>query len=254
MTEPKKPDRVELAAAGIEKGVVDLTERLRTSGAGEAVDKDLRLLEALLFAASEPIDIETLRERMAEDVDISALLARLAREYAGRGINLVTVAGRWRFQTAPDLAGHLVDVKEAPRKLSRAALETLAIIAYHQPVTRAEIEDVRGVAVSKGTIDVLMELGWARLRGRRRTPGRPVTYGTTEDFLAHFNLETITDLPGREDLKAAGLLDPRLPKDFEMPTPMMMDDLRIDEDPLEDDEDEQAEFFEDFIGEDEGEH
>ena len=121
MTEPKKPDRVELAAAGIEKGVVDLTERLRTSGAGEAVDKDLRLLEALLFAASEPIDIETLRERMAEDVDISALLARLAREYAGRGINLVTVAGRWRFQTAPDLAGHLVDVKEAPRKLSRAA-------------------------------------------------------------------------------------------------------------------------------------
>lgn len=253
MTESKKADRVEVAAAGIEKGVVDLTERLRTSGEGKAADKDLRLLEALLFAASEPIDIETLRERMGEDVDISALLARLARDYAGRGINLVTVAGRWRFQTAPDLAGHLVDVKEAPRKLSRAALETLAIIAYHQPVTRAEIEDVRGVAVSKGTIDMLMELGWARLRGRRRTPGRPVTYGTTEDFLAHFNLENISDLPGREDLKAAGLLDPRLPKDFEMPTPMMMDDLRLDEDPLEDDEDEQAEFFEDFISEDEDE-
>jgi len=221
---------------------------LRTKGHGETVDKDIRLLEALLFAAVEPIDIETLRERMPDDVDISALLARLVRDYAGRGVNLVTVAGRWRFQTAPDLAGHLVDVKEAPRKLSRASLETLAIIAYHQPVTRAEIEDVRGVAVSKGTIDVLMELSWVRPRGRRRTPGRPTTYGTTEGFLAHFNLESITDLPGRDDLKAAGLLDPRLPKDFEMPTPMEPDDLRIGEDPLEDED--APDFFEDFIGED----
>ncbi len=247
MSEKNKTDRVEQAAAGIEQGVVSLTERLRAKADG-SVDKDLRLLEALLFAAVEPIDIETLRERMPDDIDISALLARLSADYAGRGINLVHVAERWRFQTAPDLAGHLIDVKEAPRKLSRAALETLAIVAYHQPVTRAEIEDVRGVAVSKGTIDVLMELSWVRLRGRRRTPGRPVTYGTTEAFLAHFNLESITDLPGRDDLKAAGLLDPRLPKDFEMPTPMMMDDLSIDEDPLED-EDSQAEFFEDFLGE-----
>ena len=248
----QKKDRVETAAVGIEEDVVSLTERLRQKGDGDPVDKELRLLEALLFAASEPIDIETLRERMAEGTDVGSLLARLTRDYAGRGINLVTVAGRWRFQTAPDLAGHLVDVKEAPRKLSRAALETLAIIAYHQPVTRAEIEDVRGVAVSKGTIDVLMELGWVRLRGRRRTPGRPVTYGTTEGFLAHFNLEQISDLPGREDLKAAGLLDPRLPKDFEMPSPMMMDDLRIDEDPLDDDDD-QPEFFEDFLEEGGGE-
>ena len=246
MTDNKKTDRVEIAAAGIEEGVVNLTERLRTKGHGETVDKDIRLLEALLFAAVEPIDIETLRERMPDDVDISALLARLVRDYAGRGVNLVTVAGRWRFQTAPDLAGHLVDVKEAPRKLSRASLETLAIIAYHQPVTRAEIEDVRGVAVSKGTIDVLMELSWVRPRGRRRTPGRPTTYGTTEGFLAHFNLESITDLPGRDDLKAAGLLDPRLPKDFEMPTPMEPDDLRIGEDPLEDED--APDFFEDFIG------
>ena len=145
---------------------------------------------------------------------------------------------------------HLTDIKEAPRKLSKAALETLAIIAYHQPVTRAEIEDVRGVAVSKGTIDVLMELGWARLRGRRRTPGRPVTYGTTEAFLAHFNLEDISDLPGREDLKAAGLLDPRLPKDFEMPEPMMPDTLTNEEDPLEEEDD--PNFFEDFLEEDEG--
>ena len=159
------------------------------------------------------------------------------------------MAGRWRFQTASDLEAHLGDIKETPRKLSRAALETLAIIAYHQPATRAEIEDVRGVSVSSGTLDVLMELGWIRLRGRRRTPGRPVTFGTTEGFLAHFNLEQISDLPGRDDLKAAGLLDPRLPKDFEMPTPMMPDDLTDGEDPLEDDD--QAEFFEDFLSGDE---
>lgn len=241
-------DRVEKAGAGIEQDVVNLTSRLQSKGE-DLIEHELRLLEALLFAASEPIDIETLRERMPDDCDVGALLARLTRDYAGRGVNLVRVAERWRFQTAPDLEHHLTDIKEAPRKLSRAALETLAIIAYHQPVTRAEIEDVRGVAVSKGTIDVLMELGWVRMRGRRRTPGRPVTYGTTDDFLAHFNLETIKDLPGRDDLKAAGLLDPRLPKDFEMPTPMMPDDLTDSEDPLEDED--EPEFFEDFMEESE---
>ena len=243
----KTSDRINKAAAGIEADVVSLTERLKTDG---DIDGDLRQLEALLFAAVEPIDVQTLRERMPEEADVGALLARLVRDYEGRGVNLVRVADRWRFQTAPDLAHHLVDVKEARRKLSNAALETLAIVAYHQPVTRAEIEDVRGVAVSKGTLDVLMELGWLRLRGRRRTPGRPVTYGTTTGFLAHFNLETISDLPGREDLKAAGLLDPRLPKDFEMPEPMMMDDLSVDEDPLEDEED--PEFFEDFLDDGDG--
>ena len=242
----KTSDRINKAAAGIEADVVSLTERLKTGG---DVDGDLRQLEALLFAAVEPIDIQTLRERMPEDADVGALLARLVRDYEGRGINLVRVADRWRFQTAPDLEHHLTDIKETRRKLSNAALETLAIVAYHQPVTRAEIEDVRGVAVSKGTLDVLMELGWLRLRGRRRTPGRPVTYGTTTGFLAHFNLETISDLPGREDLKAAGLLDPRLPKDFEMPEPMMVDDLSGDEDPLEDEAD--TEFFEDFLSDDE---
>lgn len=235
-------DRINKATAGIEAGVVQITERLKTGG---DVDSNLRLLEALLFAAVEPIDVPTLRERLPEDADVGALLARLVRDYEGRGVNLVRVADRWRFQTAPDLSDNLVDVKEARRKLSNAALETLAIVAYHQPVTRAEIEDVRGVAVSKGTLDVLMELGWLRLRGRRRTPGRPVTYGTTDGFLAHFNLETIADLPGRDDLKAAGLLDPRLPKDFEMPEPMMADDLSGDEDPLEDEDDPQ--FFEDFL-------
>ncbi len=243
-------NRVDKAAEGIEASVVSLTARLKTAPEGEAMEQDMRLLEALLFAAVEPIDIETLRERMPEDADVGALLARLSRDYAGRGINLIRVANRWRFQTASDLEPHLVDIKESPRKLSKAALETLAIIAYHQPVTRAEIEDVRGVAVSKGTIDVLMELGWIRLRGRRRTPGRPITYGTTENFLAHFNLENITDLPGRDDLKAAGLLDPRLPKDFEMPEPMMPDDLTAEEVPLE--EEEEPEFFEDFLEEDEG--
>ncbi len=241
-------DRVEKAAEGIEAGVVSLTERLKTQSGAAMQEHELRLLEALLFAASEPIDTETLRERMPDDCDVSALLARLTRDYQGRGVNLIRVANRWRFQTAGDLEHHLVDIKETPRKLSRAALETLAIIAYHQPVTRAEIEDVRGVAVSKGTLDVLLELGWIRLRGRRRTPGRPVTYGTSDGFLAHFNLETINDLPGKDDLKAAGLLDPRLPKDFEMPTPMMPDDLMGDEDPLEDED--QPEFFEDFMVDD----
>jgi len=246
MAETKRLDQ---ANQGIEKDVINLTKRLNGSDELAARDNELRLLEALLFAAVEPIDTQTLRERMPEGTDVGALLARLSRDYSAHGINLVRVADKWRFQTAPDLEEHLIEIKETPRKLSNAALETLAIIAYHQPVTRAEIEDVRGVAVSKGTLDVLMELSWVRLRGRRRTPGRPVTYGTTDGFLAHFNLETISDLPGRDDLKAAGLLDPRLPKDFEMPEPMMVDDLDADEDPL-DDEDEKS-FFEDFLEEDE---
>ena len=246
-----KSDRINKASAGIETGVINLSERLKAPSNAQGVDADLRLLEALLFAAVEPIDVQTLRDRLPKDADVSALLARLARDYQGRGINLVHVANKWRFQTAPDLEHHLVDIKETPRKLSNAALETLAIVAYHQPVTRAEIEDVRGVAVSKGTLDVLMELGWLRLRGRRRTPGRPVTYGTTDGFLAHFNLETIADLPGRDDLKAAGLLDPRLPKDFEMPEPMVLDELGDDEGPIEEVED--PEFFEDFLSEDENE-
>lgn len=241
-------DRVAKAAEGIETDVIELSQRLKTQGDGEAMEQDMRHLEALLFAAVEPIDVETLRERMPEDCDVGALLARLAREYAGRGVNLIRVADRWRFQTAPDLEPHLVDIKETPRKLSKAALETLAIIAYHQPATRAEIEDVRGVSVSSGTIDVLMELKWVRPRGRRRTPGRPVTYGTTDNFLAHFNLETIADLPGKDDLKAAGLLDPRLPKDFEMPSPLMPDDLTGEEDPLE--EEVFPDFITDFLAED----
>ena len=239
--------RLDQAASGIEDDIVRLSDRLAPDASPDR--HAIRVLEALLFAASEPIDVPTLRDRMPDEADVEALLLRLQSDYSDRGINLVSVAGRWRFQTAADLSEDLVDVREARRKLSKAALETLAIVAYHQPVTRAESEDVRGVAVSKGTLDVLMELGWVRLRGRRRTPGRPVTYGTTEGFLAHFNLEEIQDLPGREELKSAGLLDPRLPKDFEVPEPRMMDSLETDEDPLEM-EPEEGTFFEDFLADD----
>ncbi|MEM7731090.1 MAG: SMC-Scp complex subunit ScpB [Pseudomonadota bacterium] len=251
MSRPTSP-RLDQATAGIEEDVARLADRLTQGGSGTSnMAQPLRVLEALLFAASEPIDVATLRSRLPGDADVGALLAQLQSDYAGRGVNLISVADRWRFQTAPDLAEQLVNVREARRKLSKAALETLAIVAYHQPVTRAEIEDVRGVVVSKGTLDVLMELGWVRLRGRRRTPGRPVTYGTTDGFLAHFNLERITDLPGRDELKSAGLLDPRLPKDFEMPEPSLLDSIDTDADPLEY-EPEDTEFFEDFLAEDDG--
>jgi segregation and condensation protein B len=167
----------------------------------------LRMLEALLFASAEPLSEAELAERMPQDVDLPALLAELQTAYAGRGVNLRSSEGRWAFRTAEDLAFLLRrDVKEQ-RQLSRAAIETLAIIAYHQPVTRAEIEEIRGVAISKGTLDVLLEAGWVRLRGRRRTPGRPVTFGTTPEFLDHFGLEALGDLPGLTDLKAAGLVE-----------------------------------------------
>lgn len=167
----------------------------------------VRMVEALLFASAKPLGLEDLADRVPEDVDVAAIVEALRAHYDGRGVNLVEVAGKWMFRTATDLAFLLRKELEEPRKLSRAAVETLAIIAYHQPVTRAEIEDVRGVAVSKGTLDVLMQAGWVRPRGRRQTPGRPATYGTTEDFLVHFGLESVKDLPGLEELKAAGLLD-----------------------------------------------
>ena len=153
-----------------------------------------------------------------------------------RGVNLVQVAGKWMFRTAGDLSFLLSRDAVEQKRLSRAALETLAIIAYHQPVTRAEIEEIRGVATSKGTLDLLLETGWIRMRGRRRTPGRPVTYGTTEAFLSHFGLDTVADLPGVEELKGAGLLDSRVPANFAMPEPHAGEELTADEDPLEDGE------------------
>jgi segregation and condensation protein B len=192
----------------------------------------LRLLEALLFAAAEPLDAATLAARLPEEVDVDAALARLQQEYAPRGVNLVRVAGKWTFRTATDLAWLLAREAVETRKLSRAALETLAIVAYHQPVTRAEIEEIRGVTTSKGTLDVLLETGWIRPRGRRKSPGRPITFGTTEAFLSHFGLETLTDLPGLDDLKGAGLFDGRLPAGFTVPAPSDEPGLREDEEPL----------------------
>lgn len=215
-----------------------------------AVDAErqrLRRLEALLFAASEPLDIETLQSRLPAETDIEALLETLAGEYENRGVRLAEVGGRWRFETAPDLAGLLAEIREEPRRLSDAALETLSIIAYHQPVTRAEIEEIRGVAVSKGTLDLLFELRWIRPRGRRRSPGRPVTYGTTDAFLDYFCLASIGDLPGVSDLKAAGLLDSRLPPGFSIPDPSRPGGE--EEDPLDPDADSHL-FHVDYLDED----
>ncbi|MEC9266454.1 SMC-Scp complex subunit ScpB [Pacificispira sp.] len=171
--------------------------------------QQIRLLEAMLFAAAEPVTEPTLLERLPEGIELDSLLEELEGMYAARGVNLAKVGKGWCFRTATDLSGYMVLEREVPRKLSRAAIETLSIIAYHQPVTRAEIEEIRGVALSKGSMDALLEAEWIRPRGRRRAPGKPVTWGTTERFLADFGLEDLTDLPGVEELKAAGLLDSR---------------------------------------------
>ena len=170
---------------------------------------DLRLMEAILFASSEPVDEATLAERFAEDTDVAALIDELAAAYAGRGVNLVRIAGGWCFRTAEDLAAHMRVERKVTRRPSRAAVETLAVIAYHQPVTRSEVEEIRGVVASRGTFDILLEAGWIRPVGRRRTPGRPMTWGTTEEFLVHFGLSGLADLPGVDELKATGLLDTR---------------------------------------------
>ena len=199
----------------------------------------LRILEAVLFAASEPLDIPHLAGHLPEGEDIGALIEELRAFYAGRGVNLVKVAGKWAFRTAEDLSYLLERYATQERRLSKAALETLSIIAYHQPVTRAEIEDIRGVTTSAGTIDILLETGWVRLRGRRRAPGRPVTYGTTDTFLSHFGLESIKDLPGLAELRASGLLDGNLPPDFAVPEPTDIAALMPDELPLDAVEDEE---------------
>lgn len=199
----------------------------------EARPDELRLLEALLFASAAPLDEPTLAARLPAGTDVGAALHRLQAEYAPRGVNLVRVAGKWAFRTASDLSWLLTRESVETKKLSRAAIETLAIIAYHQPVTRAEIEEIRGVAASKGTLDVLLETGWIRPRGRRKSPGRPLTFGTSEAFLAQFGLEALGDLPGLEELKGSGLLDGRLPPGFAIPMPSDDPALREDEDPLE---------------------
>ncbi|CAN5369338.1 SMC-Scp complex subunit ScpB [soil metagenome] len=199
-------------------------------------NQHLRIVEALLFAASEPVDAAHLAAQLPEGAEIGALLTDLQQNYANRGVNVVQVAGKWALRTAGDLSFLLRRETVEQKRLSRAALETLAIIAYHQPVTRAEIEEIRGVIISKGTLDLLLDIGWVRMRGRRRTPGRPVTYGTTAAFLTHFNLNEVTDLPGLQELKGAGLLDSNLPPNFEVPLPSSGEELTQDEDPLEADE------------------
>jgi segregation and condensation protein B len=205
--------------------VVDNTQQERA--------EELRILEALLFAAEGPLDEKILAKRLPEGVNAGALLEQLQKEYETRGVNLVRVAGKWSLRTAGDLAWLLTHESTVTRKLSRAAIETLSIVAYHQPVTRAEIEDIRGVTTSKGTLDVLLETGWIKLRGRRKAPGRPVTYGTTETFLSHFGLDAVSDLPGLDELRGAGLVDRAVPSDFAVPVPSDDPALRDDEDPLE---------------------
>ncbi len=197
--------------------------------------ENVRMAEAIVFASAEPVSERALAARLPEGVNIRALMEEVRRQYEHRGVNLVRVADAWAFRTAGDLAFLMSRDAVQQKKLSRAALEVLAIIAYHQPVTRAEIEEIRGVETSKGTIDTLMETGWIRMRGRRRTPGRPVTYGTTDTFLDHFGLEEIRDLPGMDELKGAGLLSARMPSNFAVPQPPADPDLFGDnEDPLTD--------------------
>jgi segregation and condensation protein B len=195
--------------------------------------EELRLLEAMLFASAEPLDEKSLAARLPQGTNVREALVRLQEEYATRGVNLLRIGGKWTFRTANDLSWLLSKETVETRKLSRAAIETLAIIAYHQPVTRAEIEELRGVSTSKGSVDVLLETGWIRPRGRRKSPGRPLTYGTSETFLSHFGLDAVGDLPGLEELKGAGMLDGRLPPGFSVPVPSDDPALREDEDPLE---------------------
>ncbi len=187
----------------------------------------------MLFAAGEPLDEATLERQLPEGVDVKEALAQLQAEYATRGVNLVRIGKKWTFRTAGDLSWLLTKETVETRKLSRAAIETLAIVAYHQPVTRAEIEEIRGVVTAAGTLDVLLKTGWIRPRGRRKAPGRPITYGTTEAFLSHFGLEEVGDLPGLDELKGAGLLEGNLPAGFAVPMPSDDATLRDDEDPLE---------------------
>jgi segregation and condensation protein B len=232
--EPAAAEARELARAIAE------AERPRLSGAAVASDRreKLRILEAVLFAAAA--------SHLGAGDNVGQLLEELRAAYTGRGVNLVRVAGKWAFRTAGDLSYLLEKYAVEERRLSKAALETLAIVAYHQPVTRAEIEEIRGVTTSGGTLDILMEAGWIRPRGRRRAPGKPITYGTTDHFLAHFGLETVKDLPGLADLRAAGLLDSTLPSGFTVPDPSIAAGLMPDELPLdssdEEEDDVQAEM------------
>lgn len=220
--EDRQPDDMDVA----DETVVN---RLQERTAREAE----RVAEALVFASAVPVSTKAIAERLPEGADVTSVMERLSAFYAERGVNLLRIDDAWAFRTSADLSFLIHREQIDQKRLSRAALEVLAIIAYHQPVTRAEIEEIRGVATSKGTIDVLMETDWIRMRGRRRTPGRPVTYGTTPAFLDHFGLEELRDLPGLDELKGAGLLSSRIPSNFTVPMPPADDDLLDDEDPLD---------------------
>lgn len=218
--------------SAIEQG--EEPEAQQGAGASQFLEAK-RMAEALVFASATPVSEALLAERLPAGIDIRAIMEALRQDYSRRGVNLVRVEDSWAFRTAGDLAFLLNRDAVQQRKLSRAALEVLAIIAYHQPVTRAEIEEIRGVETSKGTLDLLLETGWVRMRGRRRTPGRPVTYGTTNEFLDHFGLEELGDLPGIDELKGAGLLSPRMPTNFTVPMPLGDGGmLSEEEDPLTD--------------------
>lgn len=217
----------------------EISERVAGIGENPAermqLAEAIRMAEAIVFASAEPVSEKAIAERLPEGTDVKAVMSELMSAYEKRGVNLVRIEDAWAFRTASDLAFLMSREQVQLRKLSRAALEVLAIIAYHQPVTRAEMEDIRGVETSKGTLDTLLETGWVRMRGRRRTPGRPVTYGTTIEFLDHFGLTEIRDLPGMDELKGAGFLSPRMPSNFSMPVPQGdPDDLSEEEDPLTD--------------------
>ncbi|MBL8536454.1 MAG: SMC-Scp complex subunit ScpB [Hyphomonadaceae bacterium] len=236
--------------------IVDALRRLEDAF-GDADDRPrrfqpsqdaLRAAEALLFAGGHPISAQALGEKLGPGVDVAAVLMKLKADYAGRGVELAEAGGGWRFQSAPDLAGLFSETREAPRKLPKAALETLAVIAYHQPVTRAEIEEIRGVSLSRGGMELLLEIGWIRPRGRRRTPGRPLTFGTTDAFLSHFGLSSLDALPGKDDLKAFGLLDPRAAGALDVPRPD--EGLASDEEALSEGDD-AADFFVDHMQQDE---
>lgn len=207
----------------------------------------VRAAEALLFAGGEPVTAKALGEKLGPAVDVAAVLMTLKADYAERGVCLVEAGGGWRFQSAPDLSGLFAETREAPKRLPKAAMETLAVISYHQPVTRAEIEDIRGVSLSRGSMELLLEVGWIRPRGRRRTPGRPLTFGTTDAFLSHFGLASLDALPGKDDLKALGLLDPRAAAQLDVPRPS--EDMAGDEEPLSEGDDASS-FFVDHMGDD----
>ena len=214
-------------------------------GLAEAV----RRAEAILFAAGEPLSAADIAASLPPGVDVSSVLMTLKAAYAPRGVSLVEVAGKWRFQTAEDMAFLFVEERQEQKKLTQASLETLAIIAYGQPVTRAEIEAVRGVAISKTTLDGLMEAGWVRFKGRRKTPGRPVTYGTTDAFLEHFGLQSLDVLPGRADLEAEGLLSDVIPDGFFTDGTAMHHEGDLESEMVEQDSD--TAFVTDFMNEDE---